>query len=295
MYMPYSKNPYLPKVRMQAVNLVYQGWSTRKVARYFGLGSGTVSKWRKKDCCYGLRPIPTLSSRPHSHPKALKKEIVDAIVKLRMERNRCAEVIHQELLNQGIIVSLSNVKRTLEHQGLIKSHCPWKRWHRTIARPEVQKPGDLIQIDTLHVVLPKTRFYVYCLLDVASRWAYAKITMRINALSSLRFVKEAQRSAPFSFSMIQTDHGSEFSCWFTEQVRKLGIAHRHSRVRQANDNGYIERFLRTLQEECLRKVYPVTPTSYQRAINAYLPYYNNQRLHLGLNFLTPLKCVQAIG
>jgi len=37
--MPYSKNPYLPKVRMEAVNLVYQGWSTRKVARHFGLGS----------------------------------------------------------------------------------------------------------------------------------------------------------------------------------------------------------------------------------------------------------------
>jgi transposase len=69
MYMAYSTNPNLLKVRMQAVNLVYQGWSTRKVGRHFGVGSGTVSKWKKRDCCYGSRPIPTLSSIPNHHLK----------------------------------------------------------------------------------------------------------------------------------------------------------------------------------------------------------------------------------
>lgn len=144
MYMPYSKNPYLPKVRMQAVNLVYQGWSTRKVARYFGLGSGTVSKWKKKDCCYGLRPIPTESSRPHSHPRALPTKTVDAIVKMRLRHRRCAEVIHQELFNQGLFVSLSSIKRTLERRGLIRKHSPWKRWHFTLPRPEVQRPDGAL-------------------------------------------------------------------------------------------------------------------------------------------------------
>jgi len=49
-------------------------------------------------------------------------------------------------------VSLSSVKRTLEHQGLIRKRSPWKRWHFTLPKPEVEKPGDLIQIDTLHIV-----------------------------------------------------------------------------------------------------------------------------------------------
>jgi len=82
MYMAYTTNPNLPKVRMQAVNLLYEGWPVRRVARYIGVAPGTVSKWRKKDCCYGLRPIPTKSSRPHSCPWALKQEIVNAIVRL---------------------------------------------------------------------------------------------------------------------------------------------------------------------------------------------------------------------
>lgn len=294
MYMSYSKNPYLPKVRMKAVNLIYQGWSQRKVCRHLGLGSGTVSKWLKKDHCWGLRPIPTRSSAPRSHPNELSKEKVSAIVEQRKKRNRCAEIIHRELLNQGIIVSLSSVKRTLKRQGLIRHRSPWKRWHFSLPRPEAVLRGDLVEIDAIHFVIGNRRFYVYSLVDVASRWAYAKVSLRINTWNSLSFVKEALRVAGFEFKMIQSDHGSEFSGWFSEHVRKLGANHRHIRVRKANDNGHVERFNRTLQEECLNKVNQ-NPKEFQQAIMEYLPYYNNERLHLGLNFKTPVECVQAAG
>ena len=279
---------------MEAVNLVYQGWSHRKVARHFGIVSSTVSKWLKKDRDWGLRPIPTLSSRPKSHAKQLKSEIIKAIVNQRKKRNRCAEIVHRELLNQGIVVSLSSVKRTLKRQGLIRRRSPWKRWHFSESRPKAVLAGDLVQIDTIHFVIGKKRFYVYTLIDIASRWAYAKVSMRINTWNSLKFAKEAMVYSGFTFKMIQSDHGSEFSTWFTERIRKLGISHRHIRVRKSNDNGHIERFNRTLQEECLNKT-NYNPKSFQQAINEYLPYYNNERLHLGINFKTPLECVQAIG
>jgi transposase InsO family protein len=94
--------------------------------------------------------------------------------------------------------------------------------------------------------------------------------------------------------MLQSDHGSEFSSWFTEQIRILGLAHRHSRIRKPSDNGYVERFIRTLQEECLSKI-PQTFRAYQKEIPEYLDYYNTERLHLGINFKTPIQCVQAIG
>jgi transposase InsO family protein len=293
--MAYSINPYLPKVRQKAVNLVYQGWSVRQTARYMGVQPGTVSKWLKKDKWYGRIPIATLSSRPHHSPQALPEEIVKAIVEQRKKRNRCAEVIHRELLNQGLSVSLSSVKRTLERQGLIRKRSPWKRWHFTLPRPEVEKPGDLIQIDTIHLGKADfTRLYVYALIDVFSRWAHAKVSLKINTHCSLRFVKEALRISSFPFSMLQTDHGSEFSSYFTEQVKVLGLAHRHSRIRKPSDNGYVERFIRTLQEECLSKI-PQSFKAYQREIPEYLHYYNQERLHLGLQLKTPLKCFQALG
>lgn len=279
---------------MKAVDLVYQGWSTRKAGRYFGVGTSTVSKWVRKDNCYGLRPIPTLSSRPLHHPKELSQEKIQTILDIRDKHNRCSEVVHQELLNRGITVSLSSVKRVLRRYGRIRKRSPWKRWHFTEPRPEILRPGDLVEIDTIHIgPVDRNRLYIYTLIDVFSRWAWAKVSLRINTHKSLLFVKESQMESCFSFNMIQSDRGQEFSSWFTENVGKQNIAHRHSRVRKPSDNGHLERFNRTLQEECLDKI-PQSFKIYQKEIREYLHYYNTERLHLGLQFKTPIECVQAI-
>lgn len=294
MYMSYSKNPHLPRVRMKAVLLVRRGWSIRRVARYMGFSHAAIINWIKKAPSDGRLVIPTKSCRPRSHPKALSREIVKMITAIRRKRNRCAEVIHQELLNQGIKVSLSSVKRVLKRYGLLRERSPWKRWHITEPRPIVENPGDLVQIDTIHFVTHEgLRFYVYTLLDVASRWTHAKVSMRINTHNSLKFAKEAQQKAGFKFQVLQSDHGSEFSTWFTEHVRLMGMDHRHSRVRQANDNGHLERFNRTIQEECLNQVIPMSSEGYKKAIQRYLPYYNNERLHLGIKLLTPMQVVTS--
>lgn len=288
--MAYSNNPHLPKVRMQAVMLVRKGWSIRKVARYTGFHHTAVLRWLRKAPSDGRRVIPTESSRPKNHPQALSYIKVDAIVAERKKRNRCAEVIHQELMNQGIVISLSSVKRTLKREGLIRERSPWKRWHQGISRPEAINPGDLVQIDTIHLMMPDgTKVYVYTLIDIVSRWAHAKVSRKINTHRSVWFVREAQQLAPFTFKMIQSDHGSEFSTYFSEQI---GIPHRHSRVRQSNDNAHIERFNRTIQEECLDRL-PRSYYAYQKAIKQYLLYYNGRRLHLGINLKFPLQVVRS--
>jgi len=291
--MAYTTNPHLPRVRQQAVNLVYQGWPVRKVGRHFGVEPSTVSKWLKKDAWHGRIPIPTISSAPNTHPNALQEQTVKEIVRIRSKRGRCAEIVHQELLRRGYLVSLPSVQRTLDRQGLTKKRSLWKRWHFEQPRPLALNPGDLVELDTIHIAPNRMqsfpRFYVYTLLDVFSRWAFAKVSLKINTHKSLTFVKEAQGNSPFLFSQLQSDHGSEFSTYFTENTH---TPHRHSRVRQPNDNGHLERFNRTIQEECLAKV-SLNPRSYQQAIAEYLPYYNKQRMHLGINFKTPLECVQG--
>lgn len=290
----YSNNPNQPKVRRDAAFFAMEH-GVRTAARRYGVSPGTVSKWIGKTDLWGYHPIPTASSAPNTHPNALKQEIVEAIVAKRRQHGRCAEVIHHQLLKEGLKVSLNSVHRTLQRHGLIKTRSPWKRWHFTEPRPLAEKPGSLVQIDTIHIaprrflVFPK--FYVYTLLDVFSRWAFAKVSSRINTHRSLLFVREAARRAPFSFAMLQSDHGSEFSMYFTEQIHVL---HRHSRVRQPNDNGHLERFNRTIQEECLNRV-RLDPRSYQRAIDEYLPYYNNERIHMSLGFKTPSECFQGAG
>ena len=86
--------------------------------------------------------------------------------------------------------------------------------------------------------------------------------------------------------MIQTDNGGEFQKMFRFRLYKLGLAHRYSRVRQSNDQAHIERFNRTIQEECLDRT-AQTIHQFRKAIRTYLPYYNNERIHMGINYQTP--------
>jgi transposase InsO family protein len=286
----YTTNPNLPRVHMDAVRLVRSGWSTREAARHFGFTHSAVVKWMARaGNDRRAQILRTRSSRPHHHPRALSRTVVEAIRTKRFTHHRCAEVVHQELKNDGVVVSLSSVKRTLQREGLLRQRSPWKRLHRSLERPQAVKPGDLVELDTIHV-LPRggERFYVYTLIDVVSRWAYAKIVPRINTHQSLQFLREAQGRAPFTFTTLQSDHGSEFSTNFSERSH---VVHRHSRVRQPNDNGHLERFNRTLQEECLTVV--PTIAAYRQALRSYLPYYNTERLHLGLNLKTPLQVVPS--
>lgn len=291
MYMAYTNNPNLPRVRMQAVMLVRQGWSIRRVSRHMGFHHTAIMKWIKKaEPLRSGAPIPTESSRPYHHPNELSKDIIDKIVKIRLKHNRCAEVVYQELLNQGISVSLSSVKRTLERQGLIRKRSPWKRWHFEEERPLALKPGDLVQIDTIHLI--PGQLYIYTLIDIFSRWAQARVSERINTHRSLLFILNSSSLFPFSFNMIQSDHGQEFSTWFTEHIKKKNISHRHSRVRKPSDNGHLERFNRTLQDECLKGI-PKTIRSYRKVIPEYINYYNTKRLHLGINLKTPMQVVTS--
>lgn len=274
---------------MSAVLLVRKGWSVRQTARYVGVSPGTISKWVQRAPRDGREGIPTVSSRPHMSPRALDSAVERAIVEERQKTGRCGQVIHHLVQERGVKVSLSSVHRVLDRNGLTKKWSPWKRRHTLLPRPDVILPGDLVELDTIH--LSRTEpLYVYALIDLASRWAFAWVSTRINVWKSLWFVSQARSLAPFSFQLLQSDHGPEFSKHFSERVE---IPHRHIHVRSPNENGHVERFNRTIQDECLRRL-PATLRGYQKAIPEYLRYYNTERPHMGIDYLTPLEKVKEL-
>lgn len=280
----------MPKVRQQAAHMVHKGFTPTEVGRRFGVGSSTICKWVKKAARYGYHPIPTLSSKPKHHPKELSDDLVLKIFHQRLKTKRCAEVIHQELRNEKIVVSLSSIKRTLDRTGLLNKRSPHKRYHPHVERPRPEKPGDLVQIDTIHIMIgEKKRIYIYVLIDVYSRWVYARASKYIGGGPSLTFVRAAQRCAAFQFRMLQSDHGPEFGNWFLAQVQKH---HRYARIGKPNDNAHIERFNRTLQEECTDKTLK-NVTALNAAITTYLQYYNNERLHMGIAFRAPIQLIKS--
>lgn len=297
--MAYTSNPKLPRLRMQAVTMVRRGASTHETAKYFGYNQSTVARWvqrANKEFVMGSENLPTLSSRPKSHPKALAPETVAAIVTERLKHRRCAEVIHDTLREQGIKVSLSSVKRTLVREDLLRPRSRWKRIRTHTERPKALLPGDLVQIDTIHFIDWRSgqRFYIYTLIDLFSRTAYAEVHDKLRQTISLDVTLRAQKAMGFHFTTVQSDNGPEFQRYFYDMLQAKSIALRHSRVRQSNDNAHIERFNRTIQDECLGG-YPIRESVTQVKLDGYLHYYNAERKHLGINLKRPSDLLAQVA
>ena len=290
MNMAYTTNEKLPEIRAQAVKLVRDGWSTRKVARHLGYTQSAVVKWCKRaPKTYEPKRIETRSSAPHTSPKSLPKETVGRIIHARIKSHRCAEVVYEVLKAEGIQVSLSSVKRKLNIYGLLKKRSKWKKYRTYPVRPEAKSPGMMVQIDTIHFVdKDGRRIYVYTALDVYSRYGFAMLAKRIGAKQSTFFLKKLIAYFPFKIRNIQTDNGSEFSFFFTNFVIRNKMTHRHIHPRSPNENGHLERFNRTIQEEIGRFGWCIF---IQKDIKSFLKYYNTERMHMGINFKTPSQLI----
>lgn len=84
--------------------------------------------------------------------------------------------------------------------------------------------------------------------------------------------------------MLQADNGPEYSHYFEDVLSRQNIITRHSRLHRPNDNAHIERFNRTIQEECLGRYLDPTISNQkiQSKLNHYLEFYNTKRVHLSL-------------
>ena len=293
--MPYTSNPYAPKARMQARNaVVYERLTLQQAACKYGVNRSTIWRWVKKakrNHLHGKSYILTESSAPHRNPNMVKPNFVNRIIELRQTLKRCAPVIHQHLLLEGYTVSLSSVERTLRRLGMTRKK-KQASWYTPLPKPDILFPGALVQMDTIHYVKPH-RFYLYTLIDVYSRLAYAEYHQKLLQQTSFEVILRAQALFGFPFLMLQTDNGPEFQDGLQTALGRRRIQIRHSRVRKPNDNAHIERFNRTIQEECFRRK-PPNKLTVHHELEKYIAFYNNDRLHLSLDLQTPTQFVAKL-
>lgn len=285
--MAYTINEKVGRVRIKAIRMVASGKSTREVARYFGYNQSTITRWyQRRNEAWHKKELPTRSSRPHTSPKRTPREIEAKIIAIRKETKRCAEVVYEHLKQENIQVSLSTVKRVLNRYGCLNKRSPWKKRRIYPIRPDIAKQGDLVEFDTIHFVdKHNKRSYVYTAIDVYSRYAYAMVSKKSNTHSTLKFLRKVREYFPFEIKCIQTDNGPEFGKYFTDHCK---IKHRHNHPRSPNENGHLERFNRTIQEEMPKHELCIF---LKNDVSKFLKHYNTKRMHMGIKFKTPAQMI----
>jgi transposase InsO family protein len=320
--MAYSINPNLPKARALAMRLlVREGIPLQIVANRCGVHRSTIWRWKQKwdklnenvQFDNPNRPnrvhsranhllrcmwlIPTHTSRPHTSPRAISEQLVTHILELRYTLKRCAEVVwHYVTTVDGLSVSLSSVRRILRRHHCFDGARKKRVRPDNPRRPHATQPGELVETDTIHHVDHRTgrRLYYYTVIDLYTRMTHATMSTVLRQGLAAQAVLDAQAVFGFTFAMVQSDNGPEYSRYFEQVLRAKGILTRHTRLHRPNDNAHIERFNRTIQTECIGySWHRSVPLQRQQAIlTAYLDYYNHGRVHLGIQMQIPTAMLQ---
>ena len=243
--------------------------------------------------------IPSFSATP-KNPHTLPEELIQLVLDVRDQLKRCAEVVWHHI-NQVlcISISLSSVRRILKRYGKMnKPKFHKNRRYKGIPRPKVLAPGDLVEIDTIHLFNPitKQKRYIYTVIDLYTRMAYARVYKELRPTNSLNTVLEAEQYLGFRFKTVQSDNGLEFARYFETRLESKGIKIRHTRLGRPNDNAHIERFNRTLQEECTGNYYLESEPlkKLDDKILSYIDYYNYRRIHLSISYRTPAEMLHRL-
>lgn len=238
---------------------------------------------------------------PKVAPHALLEEDRQKIVEMAKEEGY-ADLSHRQLSvvasEEGIVeVSPSTVYRELKKAGL-QCGSNIKRAHRSQEKPEVkaERPNQVWSWDLTYIALGPIFVYLFAIIDVYSRkivgWhlslnATAASTKKAwdNALSNEGLI--GVTGAP-SLPLALSDHGIQMAKKTAKEFfRDLGIKQLFARYQTPEDNAWIESWFRILKCDWLKFKDYVSFEQLRTILAAFIEYYNNERYHGSIGYVTP--------
>jgi putative transposase len=106
-------------------------------------------------------------------------------------------------------------------------------------------------------------------------------------------IQRALEKYPGKKPKIISDNGSQYvSRDFQMFLKEAGLNHIRTSPSYPQSNGKIERFHRSLEEECVRNTSMINIDDARNQIAAYVNHYNNKRLHSALYYLRPIDYLE---
>lgn len=163
---------------------------------------------------------------------------------------------------------------------------------RVLKAPKPEK-GGYVELDTVETRIAGVKRYTITAIDVKLKIAYAETFKGKSSRNARHVLEVLQSMLPVSIHTVQTDNGSEFLDEFEAYCQAENIKHLFTYPHSPKINGVIERFNRTIQEDCLEVYYDELddPQKINLRICDYLLFYHNERVHKALGNRTPSEVI----
>ncbi len=182
--------------------------------------------------------------------------------------------VYRVLKEAGLLNMWSKKKTNTKGTGFVQPEYPHKDWHT----------------DIKYVNYRGTFLFFISVIDGYSRYLlHHELRISMTELDVEIIVQKTHEKYPDANPNIISDNGGQYiSKEFGEYLKQLGFKHIRTSPNYPQSNGKIERFHRSLNEECLKKRSFIDIDDARNQIGNYVSHYNNTRLHSSLNYLRPV-------
>lgn len=193
------------------------------------------------------------------------------------------------LLDAGVVaVSPSSVYRVLKEagqlsrgakepsskgKGFTQPHRRHQHWH----------------IDVSYLNVCGTFYYLCSILDGYSRYiVHWEIRESMTEADVETILQRALEAFPKATPRIISDNGPQFIARdFKAFIRLCGMTHVRTSPHYPQSNGKMERWYKTLKQECIRPQTPLSLGDARRIVARFVTVYNEVRLHSAIGYITP--------
>jgi transposase InsO family protein len=271
------------------------GHTLAALSREAGVPREVLGRWWARYQVAGDAGLVPRSRRPQRSPTRITPAVETAVLRKREEQLGPARIAIQ------VPVSISTAYRVLVRHGVQQLHPPVPR---VVRRYEKSRPGELVHVDLKYLPTLEDRTeFGFAAVDDFTREAVVWIAPRRTTWTATTFLERVLATLPYPVDAVMTDNDLVFTMRFAhyrdrltrfqQACRSLGVAHRLLRPHAPECNGKVERFIKTIDDECYAIQRPRTCAARVRVLERFVEYYNHQRPHLSLDGLTPVQRRQA--
>jgi transposase InsO family protein len=291
------------KVRLQWMDYYNaHGENAALTSRHYGIAKSCFFKWKKRYDRLGPRGLTDQPKRPKVVRQPLTPaQVVSTVRALRkvnpeFSKYKLAVILKRDY---GYQVSASTIGRIISRHNLFftapikpKGYPKRRQAVTRLRKPKglsASKPGELVEVDVKHMPYIGDKRYSFVTIDVVSKQASIYVSSTIYAKQGALAWKRARHELKLPDTVnVVTDNGSENFGAFEALLKEQQLTHYFARPRQPKDKPHVERFIGTLEKECIQwGGVTLDKCDQQKVINTWLLKYHNYRPHQSLGYLTP--------
>ena len=200
-----------------------------------------------------------------------------------------------------LTVNRKRVRRIMAEKELLRpvkrrkrrttdSQHPYPRYLNLVKELEITHPDQVWVSDITYIRLNQEYVYLAIIMDVFTRsirgWCLSRTLDQELTLIALRAALETQ-----SPEIHHSDQGVQYAAYaYTDLLKIHGIQISMAAVGKAEENGYAERFMRTIKEEEVDLSEYLDFGDAHQQIGYFIEdVYNTKRIHSSLGYLTPVE------